>query len=255
MHVFDTLGKAMLKCSSFAGLVLFLVLGSLGTIAQPAPTAAGHWEGTLKPPTGEIAMTVDLADSGAGHWIGSLSIPTANAVDIPVTSISVEEAAVRFTASGLPGSPAFDAKLSEDGSALSGVANNGNGPIPFQLKRAGEPKVKLPAPNSPLPKEFEGAWEGTITSGGGKARLVLTLSRGSDGKASGVLISVDQGNTQIPVTTVTIHGKELRLEVRAISGTFAGTLGNDGAITGTWTEGTASLPLTLQRAATAKKRP
>lgn len=244
----------MLKYSSFAGLALFLALGNVGGIAQPAPNAAGHWEGTLKPPTGEIGVTVDLAESGAGHWIGSLSIPSANAVDIPVSAISVEQSAVRFSVSGLPGSPAFDGKVSPDGSALSGVANNGNGPIPFDLKRAGEAKVKLPAPSSPLPKEFEGTWEGTANSGAGTARLALTLSRASDGTASGVLISVDQGNTQIPVTTVTIHGKQLNLDVRAVSAAFAGTLKADGAITGQWSQGTASVPLTFQRAA-AKKKP
>ena len=243
----------MLKYSSFAGLVLFLIVGSFGSAAQAAPSVAGHWEGTLKPPTGEIGVTVDLADSGAGHWIGSLSIPTANALDVPVSSISVEQAAVRFSVSGLPGSPAFDGKLSADGNGLSGVANNGNGPIPFQLKRTGQPNVKLPPPNSPLPKEFEGAWEGTISSGGGQARLVLTLSRASDGTASGVLTSVDQGNTQIPVTTVTIQQRQMKLEVRAVSGSFTGTLGADGAITGVWSQGSASLPLTFQRAATTKK--
>jgi hypothetical protein len=240
----------MPKSSSLAGLVLFLALGNLGTVAQPAPSAAGHWEGTLKPPTGEIGVTVDLADTGAGHWIGSLSIPSANAVDIPVTSISVEKAAVRFSASGLPGSPAFDGKISPDGNALSGVANSGNGPIPFQLKRTGQAKVNLPPPNSPLPKEFEGAWEATVNSGAGQARLALTLSRASDGTASGTLISVDQGNTQIPVTAVTIQGKQLKLDVRAVSGSFSGTLGRDGAITGQWRQGTASLPLTFKRAET-----
>lgn len=245
----------MPKTSSFAGLVLFLFLGNLCGTAQTASQAAGHWEGTLKPSTGEIGVTVDLADSGSGHWIGSLSIPSANAMDIPVSSISVEQAAVRFSVSGLPGSPAFDGKLSPDGNALSGVANNGNGPIPFQLKRAGEPKVKLPAPNSPLPKEFEGAWEGTVSSGGGTARLGLTLSRAADGTASGVLVSVDQSNTQIPVTTVTIQGKQLKVEVRAVSGTFTGTLGKDGTITGQWSQGTASVPLTFKRRASGTNKP
>lgn len=243
----------MLKYSSFAGMVLFLTLENVGGIAQTAPKPAGHWEGTLKPPTGEIGVTIDLAENGAEHWIGSLSIPSANAVDIPLSAISVEEAAVRFSASGLPGNPAFDGKLSPDGSALSGVANNGNGPIPFELKRAGEAKVKLPAPSSPLPREFEGTWEGMANSGAGTARLVLTLSRASDGTASGVLVSVDQGNTQIPVTTVTIHGKQLKLDVRALSGTFSGTLTGDRAITGQWSQGTASVPLTFQRAAANNK--
>ena len=243
----------MPKSSSLAGAVLFLALGNLGAVAQPAPKVAGHWEGTLKPPTGEIGVTVDLAESGAGHWVGSLSIPSANAVDIPVSSISVENAAVRFSASGLPGSPAFDGKLSPDGHALAGIANSGNGPIPFQLKRTGEAKVNLPPPNSPLPRDFEGTWEATVSSEGSQARLVLTLSRASDGTASGTLTSVDQGNTNIPVTAVTIHGKQLKLEVRAVSGSFTGALGKDGAIKGQWSQGTATLPLTFNRTANGKR--
>lgn len=245
----------MPKSSSLAGLLLFLALGNLGGIAQPTSKAAGHWEGTLKPSSGEIGVTLDLAETGAGHWIGSLGIPSANAVDIPVSSISVENGAVRFSASGLPGSPAFDGKISPDGNTLSGIANSGNGPIPFQVKRTGEAKVNLPPPNSALPKEFEGTWQATVNSGGAQARLLLTLSRGSDGTASGVLTSVDQGNTQIPVTAVTIQGNRVSLEIRAVSGSFTGTLGADGAISGTWREGTASVPLTFQRAAAANGKP
>ena len=87
------------------------------------------------------------------------------------------------------------------------------------LARTGDADVKLPPASSPLSKEFEGAWEGAVVTDGSTRRIVLKLSAAPDGTAKGLLISVDKGNLEIPVTTVTLKGNQLELDVRVVGGT------------------------------------
>src|SRR4029077_16866402 len=118
-----------------------------------------------------------------------------------------------------------------------------------QLTRAGEASVKLPPASSMLPKAFDGTWEGVVDRDGKPRRVLIRLLPAADGSARATLVAVDQGNLEIPVTTVTVHDNELALDVRAVSGTYRGTLGADGAITGEWVERSARLALTVRRSA------
>lgn len=239
----------MMRRAGSARLLAGLILASLGVLAQPASKASGHWEGTLEAPNQKVGIVVDLSKSAAGLWTGSFSIPQANTRDIPVEKISVEGPVVRFAVPGFPGSPSFEGKLSADGMSLAGTATARNTPIPFQLKRTGEAKVNLPPPSSVLPKDFEGTWEGTLDANGNQLRIVVKLAPATDGAATGALISVDQGNQPIPIDTITITGRQLKFEVRLVGGTFLGALGANGEISGNWSQGPNSVPLTLKRAA------
>jgi len=114
--------------------------------------------------------------------------------------------------------------------------------------------VKVPPPSSRLTKEFEGAWEGTLEVGGKIKRIGLKLSPANDRTAMATLLTevemrgVEE-QMEIPVTTVTLKGKELSLDARAVSGTYRGTLGAGGEIAGEWAQGPDRLPLTFKRAA------
>jgi len=234
-----------------AGLLLALT-GSL-VLAQTDSKAGGHWQGKIQIPDRELGITVDLARNAKGVWIGSMSVTGTTAIDVPLTSISVEGAAVRFAAN-LTQPAAFEGQLSADGNSLSGKASNADGEAPFALTREGEANVKVPPPSSALPKEFEGTWEGTINAGGKDLRVRLKLSPAADGSAAATLIAVDQGNQEIPVTTVTIEGKQLGLEARVVSGTYRGTLGGSGQIAGEWSQGPARLSLKFTRVAPEAKK-
>lgn len=92
---------------------------------------------------------------------------------------------------------------------------------------------------------LDGDWDGTLAAGPRTLRLVFHLEP-KDGASA--MISVDQGGARIPLGAVARDGQSVRIEVPAIHGGFAGTLAADGAtMTGTWTQGAASLPLTLAR--------
>ena len=229
------------------------VWGAIG-LAQTDSKATGHWEGKIQIPNRELGITVDLGRSPKGVWIGSMSVLGSAAVDVPLDSITVEDTAVRFTAS-LPEHASFDGHLSADASSLSGTASNAEGEAPFELTRNGEANVKVPPASSALSKEFEGTWEGTLDAGGKVRRVGLKLSPAAEGTATATVISVDKGNLEIPVTTVTLKGKELQLEARAVSGTYRGTLGAGGEIAGEWSEGPNHFPLTFKRVSSEAKKP
>ena len=227
-------------------LVVSLILSTTPLLAQGTTGAAGHWEGRIEIPDQALGINVDLAMGPKGGWIGSLSIPVTETMDVPVIEITVNGMAVRFAAA-VPDKAAFDGQLSADGQRLSGTVTNRMGGLPFQLTRRGEANVKVPPPSSPLSKDFSGTWEGILNGGGVVMRVVLKLSPAADGTAIGTLVTLDQ-NQEIPVTTVTIDGKQLRLELRAVTSNYFATLGANGDITGTWIQQGDGVPLTFKRA-------
>ncbi|HEY1336564.1 MAG TPA: hypothetical protein VGF59_03600 [Bryobacteraceae bacterium] len=227
-------------------------LWTVTSAAYAAPDAAGHWEGKIQIPEHELGIAVDLAKDAKGAWIGSMTVVGSSSVDVPLGNLAVDGASVRFTAT-LPENASFEGNLSADGNTLAGSAANKEDKAPFQLTRSGAANVKVPPPSSMLAKEFAGPWEGAVETNGQVRRIALTLSAAPDGTAVATLISLNR-NLQIPVTTVTIHGQELQLESRAISGTYRGTLGASGEIAGEWSERTNRFPLTFKRAAGGDKK-
>lgn len=95
---------------------------------------------------------------------------------------------------------------------------------------------------------LDGTWLGTLPGPGGTLRVVFSFSN-ADGQLKGTLASPDQAPGTIPFDTVTLVQNAVHCEVKAINGTYEGTLSSDGqSITGTWTQGPQPLPLTLKPA-------
>jgi hypothetical protein len=232
-------------------LRLALVM-ALATAVAPAqkPTAAGHWEGNVQAPDGPVPMTIDLDRNEKGEWVGDLDAPSRNVMNLPLAKIVIEGAAISFELSGFPAKVA--ASLSEDGQSISGTLTFREDAVPLQLKRTGPPKVTLPPKSSPLSKELEGRWEGTLEAGGQSFRLVLKLSKAADGTATGAMDSVDQGASNLALAGIVIDGPALRFQLPMVGGSYSGKL-NTGAteLAGEWTQGGRTLPLTFKRAAPA----
>ena len=103
---------------------------------------------------------------------------------------------------------------------------------------------------------LEGIWQGTLDAGGAKLRLVLKVSKKSDGTFSATLDSPDQGATGIPLDVITLTGAAVRFELKSAGGVYEGTLNKEGtAITGQWKQGPTTLPLTLERGGKAPPPP
>lgn len=99
---------------------------------------------------------------------------------------------------------------------------------------------------TPIGKELEGAWEGTLDAASGPLRLVLKLSNGPNGLGTGTLVSVDQGGREAPIAAVPVSGSYVEVIIPVIRATFEGEL-KDGVLTGTFTQGPKARPLVLKR--------
>ena len=65
------------------------------------------------------------------------------------------------------------------------------------------------------------------------------------------MVSPDQGNAQIPVSTVLRKGTKLTLEVKIVVGGYEGEINKEGTeINGTWTQMGTGTPLLLKKSST-----
>lgn len=229
----------------FLGLLLALCGAAEPAFARQATKGpTGHWLGSLE--VGQsLGVEVDIASKGTGVWYGTFSVPAQGTKGIPLADLAVKGTAVSFAIKGAPGDPQFSGTLSADGKTIDGTFSQGGGLIPLTLSWKGEPKFEVPEKSTPVTKDLEGSWEGSLDVKGTILRLVLKLANAPEG-ATGTLISVDQNGLELPVSTVTQTGPRLKLVISMVSGTFDGEL-KGGEIAGTWVQGPLNLPLVFKR--------
>ena len=73
---------------------------------------------------------------------------------------------------------------------------------------------------------------------GGALHIKLHIVAAPDGSLSGTLDSVDQGAQGIPCADFQLDGSTLSFRVPAVNGAWKGKIGADGALSGTWNQGT-----------------
>jgi hypothetical protein len=228
-------------------LLAFLLAASASVAAAQSTTGpAGHWEGAIEVPGQSLEIQVDLA-SKEGAWMGTIAIPAQNLRGFPLSDITVAGTSVGFAMKGVPGGPAFAGTLSADGKAIAGDFTQGGGTLRFNLAWKGEAKFEEPPKSTEITKDFEGTWEGALEVQGSVLRLVATLTN-HPGGATGMLVSVDQGGAEIPLSSITQTMLHLAFTVSLVNASYAGDL-KDGQIVGIWTQGPGSLPLVFKRPA------
>ncbi len=99
----------------------------------------------------------------------------------------------------------------------------------------------LRAAEPPSPDAI-GTWSGRLNVGAVSLRLRLIIT---DAKTARV-ISLDQGNAEIPASKVEISGAAIALEFKSIGGKFEGKLKDRDTIEGVFTQG-APVPITMKR--------
>jgi hypothetical protein len=236
--------RRLLRAGSAAALLAALALTSSPVHAAQGAGAAAHWKGNIALPN-ELQIEVDLVKQDAG-WAGALTVPAQGLSGVPLTNVAVDGKAVSFVVSQIPGSPTFKGTLSDDGTSLAGDFVHGPTSAAFTLARSGEGRIPPPQKNTAITKEIEGTWAGVLDTGGATLRLTLKLASAADGTSSGTLVSVDQGNAEIPIYAITQSGTHLDLIVLAVGGKYSGDL-KDGHLVGTWSQGPGQLPLEFAR--------
>jgi pimeloyl-ACP methyl ester carboxylesterase len=103
-------------------------------------------------------------------------------------------------------------------------------------------------PKSPAPS-IEGTWQGAVEVNGISLRLAFHISRTPKG-LSATMDSIDQGAKGIPVSSVSMQGDGVVIDMPNIKGSFKGKLSADAAtIDGQWSQPAGRFPLQLKRTA------
>jgi hypothetical protein len=224
-----------------------LICGAFITAAFAQSGPAGHWEGTVQLPDRDLQIVVDLAKDEKGAWNGAFA--QADGVkNVPLADIKVDDKSVKFRiAAGGANAPGFDCSL-ESPTSMRCTLTTPAGSIAATMKRTGEAKVELPKSSPAVAAELEGNWEGSIETPGGAVRLVVHLKNQPDKTVKGTMDSPDQNATDLPLTDVAQKGSAVEFQLRLVNGAYKGTLNKDATqLEGEWSQGGASLPLTLKK--------
>jgi hypothetical protein len=225
-------------------LLVVSLLAVPATAQSPDPS--GHWEGAITIPGSEIPFQVDFSKGAEGTLKATYSRPENNLTGLPLSNVTIDGRALTFELT-VDGGVKFYGVLHADGTTISGDVTASLGNAPFSLTRTGEARVIAAPKNAPIDARVEGTWRGTLALPGKNLRLVLRLSNLTDGSSSGTLVSLDQGGIEFPLG-LTQQGAALTLNAAAIGGDFyAGTLNAAGELTGTFTQGQLTAPLTFVR--------
>jgi hypothetical protein len=103
-------------------------------------------------------------------------------------------------------------------------------------------------------QDVVGDWQGTLSPMGDiELRLVLHITKSSDGTLKATLDSVDQGQNGMAVTDLSLEGTHLTFDVDAVNGSYRGKVMGDGkTILGRWQQG-RPMDLEFERSTTPIK--
>jgi hypothetical protein len=210
--------------------------------AQSAADPSGHWKGSVEIPGQTLPFEFDLARDPKGQFAGTIS--GTDVKNLPLTKVAISGRSVTLQASS---QQPFKGELSADGKTITGTVVLSGYSLPLELTRTGDARIEPPPTSAPIGKELEGVWEGALNAGRGPLRLILTMANQPGGRATGQIVSVDEGGLMVPIV-ITQNGSSVSYVATAVPSSWAGVLSADGnELTGTFTQGPVSLPLNFRR--------
>jgi hypothetical protein len=220
---------------------------------QAAIDPSGHWEGAVQIPNMEMKIEIDLTKNSKGELAGTFGQPAQNLKGFPLSTLVADGASVHFVIKASANPATFDGTIDGDGKSITGEVKQGEYTVPFTLVRTGEARIAATPKSAPIGKQLEGTWNGTLEVDGKPMRLVVKMANQPDGTAAGTVMSPDGSGTEIPIA-MTHKASTVTIDVVQVGASFSGELNAAGTeLTGTWTQQSLALPLTLRRAATASK--
>ena len=228
-------------------VVAILAAGVSVAQAQNGVDPSGHWEGTIQVPDMPVQVEVDLTRNSKGELTGTFT-QTQRLNGLPLANLAVDNRAVTFQIKGSPaGERLFKGDVSDDGQSMTGKFAQAGYSIPFALKRTGDARLEAAAKSARIGAALEGTWNGTLEVNGVQRQLVLTMANQADGSSTGSFMNVEEG-LEIPISAIAQVDSKVTLEIKAVAGSYSGVVNSDGSeISGTLTQGSATLPLTFKK--------
>jgi hypothetical protein len=214
-------------------------------IAQTGP--AGHWEGGVTLPDREMKLNIDVSKDDKGAWMGTLAQPEQNVKNVPLSAVKFEGKNLKFKVGNGDNAAEFDCDL--DGAVLKCIASNAMGSTQAGFKRTGEAKIEQAKASGSVSKELEGDWEGTLETPNGTLPVIVHLKNQPDNTVKGTMDSPKQGAKDLPLSDIVQKAESFEFQLPMAGGSFKGTVNKEGTqVTGNWSQGGGSLPLTLKKA-------
>jgi uncharacterized protein len=100
-----------------------------------------------------------------------------------------------------------------------------------------------------------GNWEGNIEINGNKLPIVFHFTKNNEGKIEGKWDSPKQKAMGLPFSSINNDKDSLHLDIKMISGSYAGKFFGNDSITGTWKQNDVQFPLNFSRAIVNNESP
>ena len=214
-----------------------------------AAAVGGHWKGTVQVQTMQVGFDVDIVKTAAGDLAGTIGLPSQRITGLPLQKIALDGNAITFYARD---DQPFHGMLSADGTIAGDMSIEGL-TAPFTMTRSGDAAIDAPPRSGGIDKAVAGTWTGALEADGRKLRLAIAVERQADGTMVAEMTDIDEGGLRSPLK-LTQDGSTLTIESVAIPAAISGALNADATeLIGTFKQGSATLPLTLRRAAGKEK--
>ncbi len=135
------------RFAAFLSIILFIMVPAFHSLY--CSDLAGEWSGSISVPGMELLVVVRFEEA-AEQITGTIDIPAQHLKDLPLADIAVDNRAVAFRISGIPGDPVFRGELSADGRTLRGDFTQGGQTFPFAFTKKDEGEAELEAYNLSL---------------------------------------------------------------------------------------------------------
>jgi hypothetical protein len=180
---------------------------------------AGHWEGSTSAQNQQFPFQIDLVASAKGEIRGTIRTEDSTS-DIPL-KIEMTERKIKFYTRT---DQEFSGELSTDGQTITGEYAIAGYLLPFRIERTGDGTLGPALTSPPIPKGLEGSWESAIDVSGSRFRLRLSMRNENTNSAIGVLVSVDEGGLEVPMSIHAEASSEVTLDAPSIKVHFVGAL-------------------------------
>jgi uncharacterized protein len=201
---------------------------------------SGDWQGTLNTGVGELRLVLHITKAPDGSLQATLDSIDQGQIGIPVPSITLKDSKLKLDVAVAT----YAGKVSADSKTISGTWSQGKD-LPLEFKRGTTPVKTEHKPAKP--SDIDGTWMGTLDLGVARLRVVFHISNTEDGLIA-TMDSPDQNAKDIPTTSCTRDGVNLKIEASNINGSYEGKIAADlQSIDGTFTQMGAPHPLLLKK--------